>query len=158
MGSGYSTAKQTNLGNTKLSNFVALSKQNRLRSSRDFARVHHKGARAATQNLALRALKKNALLLSKPPFGSSQSADGDPSALSSCFGISISRKVSKRAVVRNRIKRQLKAIIRRNLPYIATNWQVVIVVRPAAVACEFDDFLRELEDLLKKLSIVKDHR
>ncbi len=134
---------------------MALSKQNRLRSSRDFARVHHQGVRAATQNLAIRALKKNALLSAKPRLRSSQSADGNPSALSSRFGISISRKVSKRAVVRNRIKRQLKAIIRQNLPYIPPNWQVVIVVRPAAVECEFDDFLRELEDLLKKLSIIQ---
>lgn len=136
---------------------MALSKQNRLSSSRDFDRVHRKGVRAATQNLALRALKKNALRSQKPRLTSSQSADGDPSALSSCFGISISRKVSKRAVVRNRIKRQLQAIIRRNLPYIAPHWQVVIVVRPAAVECEFDDFLRELEDLLKKLSILNTH-
>lgn len=72
----------------------------------------------------------------------------------SSFGISISRKVSKRAVVRNRIKRQLKAIIRQNLADIAPGWQVVIVVRPAALECGFDDFLRELEGLLKKLNIL----
>lgn len=69
-------------------------------------------------------------------------------------GISISRKVSKRAVVRNRIRRQLLAIIRQYLPEIAPAWQVVIVVRPSAVECSFDDFLRELEHLLKKLEIV----
>lgn len=85
---------------------------------------------------------------------SDRSAAEDPSALPSCFGISISRKVSKRAVVRNRIKRQLKAIIRRHLPNISPGWQVVIVVRPAAVECAFDDFLRELEELLKKLTIL----
>ncbi|MEM9087542.1 MAG: ribonuclease P protein component [Cyanobacteria bacterium P01_F01_bin.53] len=72
----------------------------------------------------------------------------------SSFGISISRKVSKRAVVRNRIKRQLKAIIRQNLADISPGWQVVIVVRPSALECGFDDFLRELERLLKKLNIL----
>ena len=70
------------------------------------------------------------------------------------FGISISRKVSKRAVVRNRIKRQLLAIIRQYLPKIDPAWQVAIVVRPSAVECSFDDFLRELDYLLKKLEIV----
>lgn len=70
------------------------------------------------------------------------------------FGISISKKVSKRAVVRNRIKRQLKAILRSYLPQISEYWQIVIVVRPAAIECSFDDFLRELEYLLKKLEIV----
>jgi ribonuclease P protein component len=159
---------------------VALPQQNRLRSSRDFARVHHRGARAATQHLAMRALRlQNRLLDSLPSskrlaagskrldapkrldspkilssLNTRESADGNPSALSSCFGISISRKVSKRAVVRNRIKRQIKAIIRRYLPDISPGWRVVIVVRSAAVECEFDDFLRELEYLLKKLKIL----
>jgi len=75
------------------------------------------------------------------------------SALPSKFGISISKKVSKRAVVRNRIKRQIKAVIHQYLPSIEPGWQVVIVVRPSAVECEFADFLRELEYLLKKLRI-----
>lgn len=157
---------------------MALPKQNRLGSSRDFARVHRRGKRASTAHLALRALnlsrpkktvKKNRLTLSEPHMageGSTsgravsrktlnrESVEGSPSTLSSAFGISISRKVSKRAVVRNRIKRQLKAIIQRNLSDIAPGWQVVIVVRPAAVECTFDDFLRELEELLIKLKIL----
>ncbi len=146
---------------------MALSKQNRLGSSRDFGRVHRKGHRAATKHLAMRALKHQKSL----------SADGKPSALlrvstpvtppanqtadqtahrpiiESQFGISISRKVSKRAVVRNRIKRQIKAIIREKLPHIQPGWQIVIVVRTAAVECEFDDFLRELEYLFKKVGV-----
>ncbi len=166
---------------------MALPPQNRLRSSRDFARVHRQGMRAATRHLAARALKPRTLkprtfkpsalkpstfkpsgpqpprlkplLKSKAlPTGQAEatriSADGHPSALVSSFGISISRKVSKQAVVRNRIKRQIKAAIRRFLPNIAPGWQVVIVVRSAAVECEFDDFLRELEYLLKKLKIL----
>ena len=130
---------------------MALPKQNRLRSSRDFGRVHRKGLRAATENLAIRALERPNERLDKRP---DKSADGDSSALSSCFGISISRKVSKRAVVRNRIKRQIKAAIRHYLSDIEPGWQVAIVVRTSAVECEFDDFLRELEYLLKKLKIL----
>lgn len=147
---------------------MALPKQNRLKSSRDFGKVHRKGQRAATQHLAVRALKPlnkvpnwpdNRQVLRRQAGGidhqaTEQSADGQPSALSPCFGISISRKVSKRAVVRNRIKRQLKAVIRHYLPRIEPGWQVVIVVRAAAVECEFDDFLRELEYLLKKVRIM----
>ncbi len=146
---------------------MALPKQHRLKSSRDFGKVHRKGQRAATQHLAVRALKRTDQAVGRqiklrgrsgtePVTEQSveESADGQPSALSSCFGISISRKVSKRAVVRNRIKRQLKAVIRRYLPQLKTGWQVVIVVRAAAVECEFDDFLRELEYLLQKLRIM----
>lgn len=148
---------------------VALPKQHRLKSSRDFGKVHRKGQRAATQHLAVRALKRSHQVTNDRPVSrqiklrgqvgierqiTEQSADGQPSALSSCFGISISRKVSKRAVVRNRIKRQLKAVIRHFLPRVEPGWQVVIVVRTAAVECEFDDFLRELEYLLKKLRLL----
>lgn len=196
---------------------MALPKQNRLRSSRDFDKVHRNGLKAATDHLALRAWKPKALpkvltesLTLKPkavsakelnaktqgvnspsdnaqninaadvkrldvkrldiqclntlnpstqnpdkPRNKSESADDVSSALSSCFGISISRKVSKRAVIRNRIKRQISAIIQRNLRDIEPGWQIVIVVRPSAVECEFDDFLRELEYLLKKLKITE---
>lgn len=142
---------------------MALPKQHRLKSPRDFGKVHRKGQRAATQHLAVRALKRTNQAVKRQiklrersgiePV-TKQSADGQPSALSSCFGISISRKVSKRAVVRNRIKRQLKAVIRCYLSRLEPGWQVVIVVRAAAVECEFDDFLRELEYLLQKLRIM----
>ena len=135
---------------------MALPKQNRLRSSRDFGKVHRKGKRASTNHLAVRALNIKTLKAPnrKPDKETGQSVGGRSPALSSCFGISISKKVSKRAVVRNRIKRQLRAIIRDRLPSISPGWQVVIVVRPSAVECDFADFLRELDYLLKKLSII----
>ena len=149
---------------------MALPRQNRLKSSRDFGRVYRKGQRAATQHLAVRALRParqvvNNRLVKPHRYSGNElqgnelqsthkSADGQPSALSSCFGISISRKVSKRAVVRNRIKRQLKAVIRRYLPQVVPGCQVVIIVRTTAVECEFDDFLRELEYLLKKVKVL----
>lgn len=146
---------------------MALPKQHRLGSSREFTRVYRRGARAATEHLAVRALRPNTRpqLPSKPVLkGAPKPAcspelkkmmpadESLPSAAS--FGISISRKVSKRAVVRNRIKRQIKSIIRQYLPNISPGWQVVIVVRPAAVECEFDDFLRELEKIFRKLKIL----
>jgi len=142
---------------------MALSKQNRLGSSRDFGKVHRKGHRAATGHLAIRALKHkkyvsadgkpSALLRVSGPANQRAGQSANQPAAESQFGISISRKVSKRAVVRNRIKRQIKAIIRERLPHIQPGWQVVIVVRTAAVECEFDDFLRELECLFKKVGL-----
>lgn len=131
---------------------MALPQQNRLRSSRDFGKVHRKGKRASTNHLAIRALNIKTVKALDQKTG--QSAGEKSPALSSCFGISISKKVSKRAVVRNRIKRQLRAVIRDRLPNISPGWQVVIVVRPSAVECDFADFLRELEYLLKKLNIL----
>lgn len=138
---------------------MALPKQNRLRSARDFGKVHRKGKRAAADALAVRALKQASVgqklvLRADGSLLDEQGVDEPLSAPSSCFGISISKKVSKRAVVRNRIKRQLRAIIRDRLTNIRPGWQVVIVVRPSAVECDFADFLRELDDLLKKLKVM----
>jgi ribonuclease P protein component len=70
------------------------------------------------------------------------------------IGISISRKVSKSAVVRNRIKRQVRAILRQFLPRLAPGWQVVIGVRSQAVECDYQKFLQELEQLLVKAEVL----
>ncbi len=163
---------------------MALPQQNRLRSSRDFSKVYRKGKRAATQHLAVRAFRAKAFKAAISTVSSTKpqateltqkqpkSVGGPPSALllrseirpkqdfeqdtaqGPQFGISISRKVHKRAVVRNRIKRQIRAIIREHFLAIAPYWQIVIIVRQPAVECGFDEFLRELEYLLQKLAVI----
>lgn len=69
-------------------------------------------------------------------------------------GISISKKVSKRAVVRNRIKRQLKAIVRQLLPRLESGLRMVILVRSEALTYEYGQFLQELEQLLVKAEVL----
>ena len=64
------------------------------------------------------------------------------------FGISISQKVSKKAVVRNLLKRQLKAALRQLLPQTIGVWSVVIIVRPSLCGCTYGEILQELEQLL----------
>lgn len=73
------------------------------------------------------------------------------------IGISISQKVSKRAVIRNRIKRQICAALRRFLPQLAPGWQLVIVVKPGAIQCDYEEFLRELEQLLTSAEVLDGH-
>ena len=70
------------------------------------------------------------------------------------YGISISRKVSKRAVVRNRIKRQIRAVLIGLMPQVRSGFWVVITVRSAAISCEYDDFLRELRNVLTTLEVL----
>jgi len=71
------------------------------------------------------------------------------------LGISISRKVSKHAVVRNRLKRQLRAIWRHFLPHLKPNVDVVIIVHPSACEGEWDQFNREIEKLLKRSALLQ---
>jgi ribonuclease P protein component len=73
------------------------------------------------------------------------------------IGISISQKVSKKAVVRNRIKRQIRAIFRQFLPRLSTGWQLVVVVRPGAEKCDYGQILRELEQLLAEAEVLNGH-
>ena len=70
------------------------------------------------------------------------------------IGISISHKVSKRAVVRNRIKRQIRAALRQLLPRLSPGWDLVVIVKPKAVECNSGEFLQELEQLLVQAEVL----
>jgi len=70
------------------------------------------------------------------------------------IGISVSQKVSKRAVQRNRLKRQIRAIMRQFLPDLPQGLKLIIRVRPGAVGCEYQEFLRELKTLLNDAGVL----
>jgi ribonuclease P protein component len=75
------------------------------------------------------------------------------------IGISISTKVSKKAVVRNRLKRQITAVLYELLPKLAPEWRLVVVVKPTAAQqkCGSKQFLQELEQLLVKAEVINGH-
>ncbi len=70
------------------------------------------------------------------------------------IGVSISQKVSKKAVIRNRLKRQILAICQNLLPKLVPGFRLVIVVKPRAVGCNYEDFLRELSQLLTQAQVI----
>ncbi|WP_299410390.1 ribonuclease P protein component [Acaryochloris sp. IP29b_bin.148] len=113
-----------------------LATPHRLKKSRDFGVVYRKGSRKSTQYLVVRAYRSR--------------VNTNPIR----FGFSISQKVSKRAVVRNRIKRQLRAVCRQLLPELQPGWDVVIVVRAAAVQCDYFQFLQQLRKLFADAEIL----
>ena len=119
---------------------MGLPKAHRLKNRLDYRAVYAQGIRRYSPHLTAIALAPN--------------SHGADSTTPSKFGISISKKVSKKAVVRNRIKRQLKSAIRTYLKDIAPGWQVVIVVKPKAIKCNYEHFLRELGKLLKETKII----
>jgi len=61
------------------------------------------------------------------------------------FGILISTKVSKKAVIRNHFKRQLRELIKQELPNLKPGHDVVIIVFSQILDKKFE----ELEKLLK---------
>lgn len=134
---------------------MALPQANRLKHRRDFQTVYQKGIRRSGRYLTLRGLRwrhsaeQSQILKASKPIQESK----PPTRI----GISISQKVSKKAVVRNRIKRQIRAILRQLLPRISPGWQLIIVVHPGAQACEYAQFLGELEQLLAQAEVINGH-
>jgi len=124
---------------------VALPKVNRLKNRHEFQTLFREGNRLKSSHLTLRALRL------QTPSGIITGATR--------IGISISTKVSKRAVIRNRIKRQIRAAFRSLLPQIAPGWSLVVVVQPQAVLskCDYQQFLQELEQLLAKAEVMNGH-
>jgi ribonuclease P protein component len=117
--------------------------------------VYQAGLRRNSAHLTLRALPPS---LAIPSLNESKQQTGAiaPQAQLSPVrvGISISQKVSKRATIRNRIKRQIRAIMQQFLPHIAEGWQLVIVVRPGATQCDYQQFLQELKQLLVNAEVI----
>ena len=68
------------------------------------------------------------------------------------FCIIISAKISKKAVVRNKLKRRLRAILYKNLANISKNYDIVILTKPAAVTADYHQLEEKLIYLLKKIN------
>lgn len=133
---------------------MSLPKQSRLKRPQDFSWVYRQGKKAVSRDLVVRSAPRQTSTISQLADSPLESQPAVCLSLPTQFGISISQKVSKRAVVRNLLKRRIKAAIRTLLPEVKPDLQVVIVVRPSAVRCEYGEFLRQLNCLLKKLEVL----
>jgi len=71
------------------------------------------------------------------------------------FGFSISTKVSKHAIIRNRIKRQLRAIINELLDSIIEGYDIGVLVRPAIVGKQYKNIAKTLTSLLQQAKVVR---
>lgn len=116
---------------------MGLPKTLRLKHWQDFQTVYQQGKRHRHSNLLMRVL-------------------GDRQADHSRFGITVSQKVSKKATVRNRLKRQIRAVINHFQSQIKPGFDVVIIVLPQGIGCNYERFLRELEQLFSQAGII-DH-
>jgi ribonuclease P protein component len=121
---------------------MALPQAHRLTQTEEFARVCQSGRQASTPHLVVKALIV-------------PSADGRPQTPR--FGITVSQKVSKRAVVRNRLKRQIRAGLMTLLPMLKSDLWIVIIVRSPATECDYWQFLQELKQLFLDLEVFDGH-
>ena len=112
-----------------------MQRRNRLSRSRDFDAVYRQGRSVSTRFLVLYSFTR-------------EDADDEPR-----LGIAIPKKVGG-AVVRNRIKRQLREIWRARLDRLPQNADFVLVARPglaeAAEAQGFDWLSERVDEVLSK--------
>ena len=69
------------------------------------------------------------------------------------IGLSVSKKVGK-AFVRNKLKRQLRAIVRQNIGSFTTAKNYVIVAKPSIVELTFQQIEKELLHAMAKVKSV----
>lgn len=71
------------------------------------------------------------------------------------LGLIASAKVDKRAVVRNRLRRQLKIVFEQNLGAITKGWDAVLIVKKPLVGQRFALIEQSFKDLLKRAKLLQ---
>ncbi len=110
-----------------------LNLKNRVTKKKDFDFIFKKG----------RGLKEGFLVVRYAPNNLS----------SARFGFIVSQKVSKKAVVRNKIKRQLSEIVQKNLGIIKKKVDCVLIVLPGFSELSFKQKETLLQKIFKKLNL-----
>jgi ribonuclease P protein component len=112
-----------------------LPKKNKLKKKKDFQRVFQKGRYYQGVFINLKLVKNN-LDLNR-------------------IGIIIGVKVSKKAVIRNKIKRRIEESIRVNTNKIKKGFDIVVIVKPEAVGKSYSKIEENLISLFQESGLEK---
>lgn len=111
-----------------------LCNRNRLRKKREVERVLKEGKGFKEEFLILK-VKKNKLEELR-------------------FGFIVSQKVSKKAVVRNKIKRRLREVVKEEIKGIKKGFDIILIALPKTETKDFQDIRKTIEKLFKKAGIL----
>ena len=112
-----------------------LPKENRLKKNKDFERVFKTG-KGYKENFLFLKITKNNLETSR-------------------FGFIVSKKFSKKAVIRNKVKRQLRELVKARLPKIKKGIDGIILIIPNFENKDFWEIEETINKLFKKADIFK---
>jgi ribonuclease P protein component len=112
-----------------------LSAENRLKKERDFERVFKEGKAWRGELVFLKWLG-NGLDASR-------------------FGFIVSRKVSKKAIVRNKLKRRLRQIARTRMSELKKGVDIVVVARPGLESKNFAATKEIINELFRKAGLLE---
>lgn len=112
-----------------------LCAQNRLGKLSDIQRVFKNGRSFFIANLGIRSAKNQKNV--------------------SRFTVVVSTKVSKKATERNKLKRRLREIIRKEiLPSIKPGYDIMIMTKKDLIKKNFEDLKKDLIELFKKARLL----
>ncbi|MCC6932908.1 MAG: ribonuclease P protein component [Deltaproteobacteria bacterium] len=123
------------MANTKQN--LTFKKDRRVRKRAEFLQIQNSTKRGYSEHFLLTYKKE-------------QEASAKPKTR---FGITISKKVDKRAVCRNRLRRRIREFLRIHQECIAPGLAVVIIAKPQSVDLTFSAIAKELKQLLIKLRL-----
>ncbi len=111
-----------------------LPKKNRLKKKKDFDKVLKEGKSFKEKALVLK-VRKNNIKINR-------------------FGFVVSKKVSKKAVKRNQIKRRLREIVRKKTKDYKKSFDLVFIALPGLELMKFPEIKEVTQNLLKKSKIL----
>ena len=106
-----------------------------LKKQKDFGKVFRQGRGYKEKEIFIKVLKREAPDLR--------------------FGFVVSKKVSNKAVRRNRLKRRLREVVRSMLPHIKQGYDIVIVALPGAEKYNFWELQEIVLRAFQKARIIK---
>jgi ribonuclease P protein component len=108
-----------------------LPKKNLLKKKKDFDNIFKKGKTMAGKLVFLRFLKNNLEDVR--------------------VGFIVSSKISKKAVIRNKIKRRLREIFKNNINNIKKKIDIIIIAKPEIVNKNYQDIKNDIEKLIQNI-------
>jgi len=108
-----------------------LPKENRLKKKKDFERTFEKGYNVKGDTIYLKVLK------TEEPF--------------SRIGFIVSKKVSLKAVERNKIKRRMRDSVKRILNTIGNNLDIIVTALPKIKKSKFEDIKEDITKTFEKI-------
>jgi len=111
-----------------------LPAKNRLKKNKDFARVAKEGRVAYDKGITLKWI--------------------DNDLAHSRLGVVCSLKVSKKAVVRNKIKRRIRSYFRKQLSRLKPGFDLLVLTRPQVIDFDYQKLGETLDKVLQKANLI----
>lgn len=114
-----------------------LSKEHRLKRKKDFERVLKKGKLLVKDFLILKTTKNN--------------------LKTTRIGLVVSQKVSKKAVLRNKVKRKIRAGVGANIKKIKLGYDLIFFAKKSIEKKSFSEIKKVVENLIVQAKLFKEN-